>query len=323
MKSCRQSLGIIGAAALGLVAACTCGGTAGATDLPSRTRQLVLAKSGEGYQWRLDTASLPPLGARQVLIEVHAAALNHGELELLGPDGGHDRSGFVVGSDAAGEVLSVGSDVHDFHAGERVVTLYFNDWTDGPFDHAILDNQHGWNTQGVFADYVVRDASSIAEVPAGLTYEEAATLPTAGLTAWTAVTIAHQLRAGDEALVQGTGGVSMFALQFATAMGARVIVTSGSDAKLARARELGASDLINYRVTPKWADEVRSLTRQHGADLVVDVGGKETLPQSIACLADDGTLSLVGGLTGFDGAIPEIPLVFKRARAQGVYIRWR
>lgn len=210
--------------------------------------------------------------------------------------------------------------MRDFHVGERVVTLYFNDWTDGPFSHVILPDQHGWNTQGVFADYLVRDASSIAQAPAGLSYEEAATLPTAGLTAWTAVTLARSLRTGDVALLQGTGGVSMFALQFANAMGARVIITSSSDAKLARAHGLGAHDMINYRTTPKWADQVRSLTQQHGADLVVDVGGKDTLAQSVASLADDGTLSLVGGLTGFDGAIPEIPLVFKRARVQGIYV---
>ncbi|HTT05715.1 MAG TPA: NAD(P)-dependent alcohol dehydrogenase [Steroidobacteraceae bacterium] len=291
-----------------------------AGDLPTMTRQVVLARSGSGYQWQLETAPLPRLGADQVLIEVHAAALNHGELELLGPDGGHDRSGFVVGSDVAGEIIAVGSSVHDFRKGERVVTLYFNNWTQGPFNHVILADQHGWNTPGVFADYLVRDATSIAQVPTGLTYEEAATLPTAGLTAWTAVTLARRVQPGDVALLQGTGGVSMFALQFARAMGARAIITSSSDGKLARAHALGASDLINYRTTPQWADQVRSLTHQHGADLIVDVGGKDTLEQSLASLADDGTLSLVGGLTGFDGKLPEGPLVFKRARAQGIYV---
>lgn len=320
MQSQKQTPGIRWAAAMGLVALCAFSSAVRAGSLPTQTRQLVLARSGGGYGWRLNTAPLPAVGADQVLIQVHAAALNHGELELLGPDGGHDRSGFVAGSDAAGEIIAVGPSVHDFRKGERVVTLYFNNWTDGPFNHVILANQHGWNTEGVFADYLVRDASSIAQVPAGLTYEEAATLPTAALTAWTAVTMSHRVRPGDVALLQGTGGVSMFALQFARTMGARAIITSSSDSKLARAHALGASDLINYRTTPKWADQVLSLTHQHGADLIVDVGGKDTLAQSLASLADDGTLSLVGGLTGFNGELPELPLVFKRARAQGIYV---
>jgi NADPH:quinone reductase-like Zn-dependent oxidoreductase len=288
--------------------------------LPSTTRTVVLERADTGYRWKLVEAPVPALGPRQVLVRVRAVALNRGDLEMLAPSPGSDLSGLVVASDAAGEILAVGSEVTDFKPGRRVTSLYFRTWLDGPMSAATLRGAHGASTPGVLAEYLVIDDTGIAPAPVGLTDAEAASLPTAGLTAWTAVTANGPVRRDDVVLVQGTGGVSMFALQFAAAAGARVIVTSSSDEKLARAKKLGATDGINYKTTPEWSKRVLELTGGHGADVIVDVGGKSTLAQSAQSLAYHGTLSLVGGLSGYDGQVPAVDLLMKRARAQGIYV---
>lgn len=288
--------------------------------VPTRTHRLVLNRAEGAYRWQMVEAALPPLGAHEVLMRVQAVSLNHGEIEMLRPEPGQDRNGMTVGSDAAGDIVAVGSAVQGFHPGERVTDLYFRDWTDGPYRHAMLAGQRGLNLDGVFADYVVLPDSEVVPIPQGLSYEEAATLPTAGLTAWAAISEARALHPGDIVLLQGTGGVSVLALQFAAAMGTRVVITSSSDSKLERARSLGARDLINYRTTPNWDQRVLELTGGHGADLVVDVGGKDTLARSIGSLADGGALALVGGLTGYDGQLPQGALIEKRARVQAIYV---
>ena len=287
---------------------------------PTTTRQVVLAMAGNGYRWQLDEAPIAALGARQVLMRVRAVAINRGDLEMLAPTPGTDLSGMRVASDAAGEILAVGREVSGFKPGMRVSTLYFKNWVDGPMGDETLKGAHGASTDGVLAEYLVIDDTAIAPAPAGLSDVEVASLPTAGLTAWAAVTADGPVAPGDFVVVQGTGGVSTFALQFAAAAGARVIVTSSSDDKLARARALGADQGINYRTTPDWSKRVLELTGGHGADLVVDVGGKNTLAQSSKCLAWYGTLSIVGGLAGYDGQIPAVDLLMKRARAQGIYV---
>lgn len=294
--------------------------TAEAGKLPATTRKVVLEKSDTGYRWKLVEAPVPALGPRQVLVHVRAVALNRGDLEMLAPSPGADLGGLVVASDAAGDVLAVGSEVADFKPGMRVTSLYFRNWLDGPLNDDTLKGAHGASTHGVLAEYLVIDDTGIAPAPAGLTDSEAAALPTAGLTAWTAVTANGPVHRDDVVLVQGTGGVSTFALQFAAAAGAKVLVTSSSDEKIARAKALGAADGINYRTTPEWSKRVLELTGGHGADVIVDVGGKATLAQSAASLAYDGTLSLVGGLTGYDGQVPAVSLIMKRARAQGIYV---
>ena len=265
-------------------------------------------------------APVPAVGATEVLVRVHAVSLNRGDLDRLEPDSEPDRTGQVPVTDAAGEVVAVGSRVKGVHKGERVTNTYFKNWVDGPFSHERIANVPGWTAEGVLADYIVLGSTDAIPIPDWLTYEEAATLPTAGVTAWNAVLGQHQLHPGDVVLVQGTGGVSTFALQFAVAGGARVIVTSSSDDKLARAKALGARDGINYKAQPEWAQRVLQLTQGHGADLVVDVGGKATLSQSVGSLADGGTLSVVGGLTGYDGDISAWGLLMKAAAAQTVFV---
>ncbi len=308
-----------------LLASCAlCAGVAppiAVAQAPTRTtREVVLEKVATGYRWNLIVAAVPAVGPHEVLVRVHAAALNHDDVNLLGPDPQRDHSGHVIGSDAAGEVIAVGADVTAVHRGERVTNTYFADWIDGLFSSKNLAGMYGSSLNGVFRDYIVLPDTAVVPMPDGLSYEEAATLPTAGLTAWSAVTKGGELRRGEVVLVQGTGGVATFALQFAAAMGARVIVTSSAEEKLHRVQALGASDGIDYRTTPRWADRVRDLTHSHGADLVVDLGGKETLEQSVQCLADAGTVALVGGLTGYDGVIPAGDLLMKGGRAQAIFV---
>ena len=292
----------------------------GAEQIPATARKMVMEKAEAGYRWKLIEAPVPQPGEGQVLIRVRAVGLNRGDWEMLGID---NKNGTFVGripsSDAAGDIVAVGKGVQGFRSGMRVTSLYFRNWTDGTASKEILNAAHGIDVDGVLGEYVVLQATAIVAAPNSLSYEEAATLPTAGLTAWNATVGKNELR-DRVVLVQGTGGVSIFALQFANAAKARVIATSSSDDKLARVRELGARDGINYRNHPKWSEQVMELTSGHGADLVVDVGGKETLEQSVKSLAYGGMLSIVGGLSGYDGAISSLGLLNKTASARGVYV---
>ena len=308
-------------ATLLLIAAWTPAPAAEPGKLPTTTRKVVLEKTDNGgHRWKLVEAAVPALGDRQVLVHVRAVSLNRGDLEMLKPEQKSDYAGRVPTSDAAGDVLAVGKQVQGFKPGMRVTSLYFRNWTDGlPTDQAIAAS-HGTSVNGVLAEYLVISDTGIVAAPEGLSYEEAATLPTAGLTAWRAVMTPRPVGPTDFVLVQGTGGVSTFALQFATAAGAKAIVTSSSDEKLERTRSLGASSGINYRTTPDWSKRVLELTGGRGANVIVDVGGKDTLPLSAKSLAYDGTLSIVGGLTGYNGQVPALNLLVRSARAQGIYV---
>jgi NADPH:quinone reductase-like Zn-dependent oxidoreductase len=292
----------------------------GAEQVPSTARRVVLEKAETGYRWKLIEAPVQQPGDRQVLIRVHAVGLNRGDWEMLGSDNSNGALvGRIPGSDASGDIVAVGKDVKGLRPGSRVTSLYFHNWTDGAASKEIIDAAHGVDVDGVLGEYILLDDTAVVTAPKSLTYEEAATLPTAGLTAWNATAGKNELR-DRIVLVQGTGGVSIFALQFAAAAKARVIATSSSDDKLARVRELGARDGINYRTHPKWSEQVMALTSGHGADLVVDVGGKESLEQSVNSLAYGGMLSIVGGLSGYDGAISSLGLINKTATARGVYV---
>ena len=291
-----------------------------AEQLPGTARKIVLEKAETGYRWKLIEAPVPTPGDRQVLVRVRAVGLNRGDWEVLGANNSNGTLvGRIPGSDAAGDIVAVGKNVQGFRPGMRVTSLYFRNWTDGTASKEVLNAAHGFDVDGVLGEYVVLEDTAIVAAPKSLSYEEAATLPTAGLTAWNATVGKNELR-DRVVLVQGTGGVSIFALQFANAAKARVIATSSSDDKLARVRELGARDGINYRTHPQWSEQVMELTSGHGADLVVDVGGKETLEQSVKSLAYGGMLSIVGGLSGYDGAISSLGLLNKTASARGVYV---
>ncbi|MET0532976.1 MAG: NAD(P)-dependent alcohol dehydrogenase [Steroidobacter sp.] len=287
--------------------------------LPVSMRKVVLEPADSGYRWKVTEVPLPVPSDHQVLVRMHAIGLNHGEVSGLKPRGA-DRTGHVPASDGAGEVVAVGKLVKDVRVGTRVVAMYFANWADGPYARTMLEGSHGWKADGLLADYVVLSPAAVAPIPEGWTYEQAATLPTAGLTAWNAITRLGGVTQGDVVLVQGTGGVSTFALQFAVASGARVIVTSSSDEKLQRAKALGAEAGINYKLTPGWSDKVLQLTEGHGADVIVDIGGKSTLEESTKSLADEGRLAIVGGMTGYDGSISAWGLLEKSAQTHGVFV---
>jgi NADPH:quinone reductase-like Zn-dependent oxidoreductase len=289
-------------------------------QLPTTARKIVLEKAETGYRWKLSEAPVPTPGDRQVLVRVHAVGLNRGDWEVLGSNNSNGALvGRIPGSDAAGDIVAVGKSVKEFRPGTRVTSMYFRNWTAGTASKEILNAAHGFDVDGVLGEYVVLEETAVVAAPKSLGYEEAATLPTAGLTAWNATVGKNDLR-DRFVLVQGTGGVSIFALQFANAAKARVIATSSSDDKLALVRKLGARDGINYRTHPQWSERVMELTSGHGADLVVDVGGKETLEQSVKSLAYGGVLSIVGGLSGYDGSISSVGLLNKTASARGVYV---
>lgn len=303
-----------------LGALCATTVSAAEPNLPATMRKVVLDPTDSGYRWKVTEVPVPVPGDREVLVHIHAIGLNNGELSRLKPSTDPGRAGRVPASDASGEVVAVGKNVADVRIGTRVVSMYFKDWADGAYDRKMLDGSRGWRADGVLADYVIFEPQAIAPIPEGWTYEQAATLPTAGLTAWNAIARNGGVGRGDVVLVQGTGGVSTFALQFAVASGARVIVTSSSDEKLQRAKALGAEAGINYKRDPAWSDRVVQLTNGHGADVVVDIGGKSTLEESTRSLADEGRLAIVGGLSGYDGNVSAWGLLEKSAQAHGVFV---
>ena len=299
-------------------------GTNGATtpvDLPPTARQIQMMKGADGqYGWQLREVPMPAVGDHQVLLRVRALGLQRADIEIpkmLPPDG-PDLSGLVAGSDASGDIVRVGRQVRSMQVGQKVVSLFFSNYVDEPLTAAKMHDELGYTVNGVFGDYVVIDETGVAPIPDWLSYEEAAGLSTSGLTAWTATVGRGYMRKGDTVLVQGTGGVSTFALQFAIAAGGKVIAISSSDDKLKRAKAIGASEGINYRTNPEWSAKVLELTGGAGADLVVEIGGTSTLEQAMASLGHGGTLSLVGGLGGYDGVLPAWSLLMKGLTVRAV-----
>jgi NADPH:quinone reductase-like Zn-dependent oxidoreductase len=252
----------------------------------------------------------PAAGAGQVVVSMRAASLNYRDLVTVrGVPGANAPASLVPCSDGAGVVLAVGAGVHGLAIGDRVAPLFFQSWIDGPPTAQARALALGGSLDGVLQERIALAANGVIRIPDGLGFEEAATLPCAGLTAWRAVAVEAPVGAGDTVLVQGTGGVSIFALQFAKARGARVIVTSSSDRKLERARALGADHGINYTTNPNWSAEVRRLTGGGGVDVVVEVGGENTLNQAMQCTRVGGRIVVIGVLSGFSGAI-SLPALF-------------
>jgi len=221
-------------------------------------------------------------------------------------------------SDGVGEVVALGEGVTRVQVGERGAGAFMPGWIDGELIETKARTALGGGGIGMLAEYVVLPEEGVVQVPAHLSNEEAATLPCAAVTAWHAVVATGRVKAGDTVLTQGTGGVSLFALQFARLLGARVIATSGSDAKLARVLQMGASDGINYRTSPEWGNKARALTGA-GVDHVVEVGGAGTLSESLRAVRMGGTISLIGILRGV-GQVNPVPILMKNVRVQGIYV---
>ena len=236
-------------------------------------------------------------GRRQVLVRMRAMSLNFRDLLIAnGAYPGGQPQPVVPLSDGAGEVIAVGPDVTRWKVGDRVIGIFMQSWIGGEMVQADMNSALGGAIDGVLVRERLFDEEGLVGIPAHLSYEEAATLPCAAVTAWNALYGLQSLKPGQTVLILGTGGVSIFALQFAHAAGARTIITSSSDDKLQRARALGASDLINYRTTPDWAAEARRLTDGVGVDVAIECGGPGTLQASIAATRRCGTVQLIGVL---------------------------
>ncbi|MCW7538441.1 NAD(P)-dependent alcohol dehydrogenase [Aquabacterium sp. A7-Y] len=269
---------------------------------------------------RVDLAS-GPLGPLEVRVRVRAVSLNYRDLMVVRGHYpvGSDRP-MVPVSDGAGEVLEVGSAVQRFQPGDRVVTTFFQGWQAGERPAGVAQTALGGRIDGVLAEEVVLSENGLLPVPESLDFLQAATLPVAAVTAWTSLFVHGRARAGDSVLLLGTGGVSVWALQLAKAAGLHVLLTSSSDAKLARARTLGADELINYRDNPEWQDEVLRRTGGRGVDLVLEVGGAGTLERSVAATRDGGAVALIGVLAGLGRAFDPLPILFGGKRLEGVLV---
>lgn len=258
-------------------------------------------------------------GPGEIKVRLHASSLNFHDYAVVAGMIPTDN-GRIPMSDGAGVVEAVGEGVSEFAIGDAVVSTFFPDWLEGPARVGDFTTTPGDGVDGYAREQITRPATWFTHQPKGYSHAESATLTTAGLTAWRALVVDGGIKAGDTVLVLGTGGVSIFALQFAKMMGARVIATSSSNEKLARLRELGAEHTINYKETPDWGKAVKALTNGEGVDHVVEVGGSGTLPQSIDAVKIGGHISLIGILTGREGEIPTAKLMAKQARLQGLIV---
>lgn len=258
-------------------------------------------------------------GAGQIRVRVHASSLNYHDLGVV-TGRMNVEMGRIPMADGAGVVEAVGPGVRDFAVGDHVVSTFFPQWLDGEAPIADFSTTPGDGVDGFARECVVARETAFTHAPNGYSHAEAATLTTAGLTAWRALVVNGGIKAGDSVLVLGTGGVSVFALQFAKAMGASVIATSSSDEKLERARALGADHVVNYRKDENWGMTVRSLTGGRGVDHVVEVGGPGTLSQSIDAARIAGHIALIGVLTGAAGEVPTAKLMARQQRLQGLIV---
>lgn len=252
----------------------------------------------------------------EVLVRLHATSLNHLDL-LVARDGyGNTSHPLIPGTDGAGEIAALGAGVSGWSVGERVIPALMIDWPDGPYTETSSARARGVNLPGSLADYTTVPAHALVRTPGHLSDVQASTLPIAATTAWRAMS-RGQVGPSSTVLLLGTGGVSVFALQLAKALGARVIVTSSSDEKLQQAQALGADEIINYRTTPAWDAEVLALTAGRGADLVLEAVGKATFARSINACAVSGVIFVIGFMGGTHAEVPMLPIIAKALTIAG------
>ncbi len=269
----------------------------------------------------LDEIPTPKPGLGEVLVQIRAVSLNYRDLMtvkgLYNPKLQPNR---IPCSDGAGIVMEIGPGVTRVRTGDRVAGIFMQHWIDGPPTAEKQKGALGGDIDGTLAEYIVLPEHGVVAIPAHLSFEEAATLPCAGVTAWNAVVHAGGIKAGDTVLIQGTGGVSIFALQFARALGARVLGTSSSDSKLARAADMGLSRGVNYKSTTDWARWAVDETGGRGVDLVVEVGGAGTFVQSLKAARVGGVVAQIGVLSGVQEPIEIRPILMRVLRVQGIYV---
>ena len=283
-------------------------------------------EGGWGMQnLKLGTRPDPVPGAGQVLLRMKASSLNYRDLVV--PERGYGaHTGtlpLIPLSDGVGVVVGVGSGVTRVAPGQRACPMFFQRWMGGEPDLTRLTQSLGGPIDGTMAEYMCLPEEGVVAIPEYLQDLEAATLPCAALTAWSALTNFHPARPGDRILVQGSGGVALFALQFAKLLGAHVTVISSSEAKIERLKRLGADATINRRAVPEWAKATREITEGRGYDNIIEVGGESTLPQSLRCVRPGGTLSMIGILSGASMAASLGPIITRQIRLQGVTVGHR
>jgi NADPH:quinone reductase-like Zn-dependent oxidoreductase len=309
-----------------MVLAC-CAGTvtsaaAAAKDIPTQQQQYRLTRADQqGYKLELKDASVRAPGAHEVLIRVHAVSLNRRDVLLMrGQYPIAPRESLVPLSDGAGEIAAIGPGVTRFHVGDRVVAIFFQRWIRGRQPADVASSALGGDVDGMLTQYATLSEEGVVALPKSLSFEEGATLPCAAVTAWNGLVTRGRMQPGDFVLLEGTGGVSMFGLQFATLMGAKPIITSSSDTKLVRAKELGAFGTLNYKTTPDWEKPVLALTGNLGVHEILEVGGKDSLTHALASVAPGGHIALIGGLGGFGGEIPALSLMTRNVSVSGIYV---
>ena len=293
-----------------------------AAEQADTIRQYQFEPASGRYRLALKVVPRPVAGAGEVLVRVRATSLNRRDLNTLesDPDPDDGTAGGIPLSDGAGEVIAVGPGVSRFRVGDRVAGIFFERWLGGAPTLDMLESARGGNPSGMLSEVIVSHEDGLVAVPAHLTYEEAATLPCAAVTAWVGLFKRGRLQSGQFVLLEGTGGVSVFGLILAAAAGARPIITSSQDDKLVRAAALGAFGTVNYRSHPDWQLQVRRLTGGAGVDQVLDVGGRETLGKALEALAPGGHVALIGGLSGYGSDLPTDSLMWINATASGVYV---
>ncbi|MDQ3132741.1 MAG: NAD(P)-dependent alcohol dehydrogenase [Acidobacteriota bacterium] len=263
----------------------------------------------------------PAPKANEVTVKFHAVSLNYRDLMMIkGLYNPKLKTPLVPLSDGAGEVVAVGENVTKWKAGDRVCPIFMQGWTDGGIEVSKARTALGGDSDGCLREFGAFDENGLVKIPEHLSYEEAATLPCAAVTAYNALFCSGGLKPDDSVLLQGTGGVSTFALQMASVYGCRTIVISSSDEKLERARELGGDDLINYKETPDWDKKVLELTEKRGVDHVVEVGGVATLQKSVNAVKMGGHVAVIGAVAKGAGEFNPISVLMKSVRLQGIFV---
>jgi len=281
--------------------------------------KICLSTARKPYELEIREDRPEPPAAGEIQVRMEASCINFHDFGVVSGRK-RIRDGLVPLTDGAGIVEAIGEGVNEFAIGDRVISLFFPQWAAGPPTMRALYGVPGDQVDGFAATHVTKPATAFTRAPDGLTPIEAATLPCAALTAWRALFVEARLRPGDWVVTQGTGGVSIFALQLAKAAGARVICTTSSAQKADRLTALGAEAVLNYREDPKWGKAVVGLTGGQGADIVVEVGGGGTLAQSVLCCRVGGTIPVIGVLTGTEGNIPVAALLARNIRLAGLSV---
>lgn len=282
-------------------------------------------KAYEINEFGIDNLTLAERGeptgqATEVKVKFHAASLNYRDLMMVkGAYNPRLKTPLVPFSDGAGEVVEVGEAVTKHKVGDRVMPIFMQGWIDGAIDAKKSRTALGGDTDGVLRQFGTFDENGLVCIPDHFSYEEAATLPCAAVTAYNALYCSGSLKPDESVLLQGTGGVSIFALQLASVLGCRAIITSSSDEKLERAKELGATDFINYRTTEDWDKKVLELTEKRGVDHVVEVGGAGTMQKSVNAAKTGGHVAVIGVLSG-RGDFNPAALLMKSVRLQGIFV---